>query len=44
MYEVLDGEFSLDGDKIIKKSEPNIPTIIKFAQQDVEWVALVETH
>lgn len=44
MYEVLDGEFSLDGEKIVKKSEPNTLTVIRSSEQDVGWVAVVELH
>lgn len=44
MYEVLDGAFSLDREKVVKKSKPNILTFIKFAEQNMERVALVETH
>lgn len=44
MYEGLDREFSLDGEKIIKKSKPNTLTVIRSSEQGVGWVAVVELH
>lgn len=44
MYEALDREFSLDGEKIIKKSDPDTLTVARSSDQHVGWVAVVELH
>lgn len=44
MYEVVDEEFSLGGEKKVRRRESNVFTLIKFSEQNVAQATPVETH